>query len=138
MTNAIPTLSADEIRRLCGLSKGQWVQALSRLVEPEKVLEKHREFIAETRRALDWEFRNAQFVIADEPHISTVQAARALGVGEFHLSNLRDRDKLPGVKHGRRSVYTRQHMDEFLESTLSEKERHSPLASAFLRWLELQ
>lgn len=91
------------------------------------------EYVRHVRRELDREFRVPFAIIDGEPCISTIQVGRALGVGEFHLSNLRDRQALASHRVGRRTVYSRAAIEALIDKPLVPPSRHSPLSAAFLR-----
>lgn len=128
------TLSADDIRIGIGLSKTQW-DSLAGKRTPRQVATAWEKFKRNASRALDYEFASPSFYLEDVPYITTIQAARALGVGEFHLANLQDRDKLQGTKHGRRIIYSRENLDALLSPP--EDGRRGALAGSFIRWLTL-
>lgn len=133
------TYSRDELEQLhkdIGVSR----TVLSELLQnhtPEELRKSYADFTEYTKKAIAFEFKNPAFTIEGKPYLSAVQAARALGTGEFHLSNLRDRNKLSGRRHGRRVVYSRGDLHALLKPTKQDKHR-APLAVAFVRWLDLR
>lgn len=114
--------------------------------EQERILthiwQEFEAYVEHVKRAIDWEFRTPDRHLPvrgkQVPVLSTVQAARALGVGEFHLSNLRDRKKLPGTPFGRRSFYTKDALLKFLRQQTEQQQKHMSLAGAFVRWYQLR
>lgn len=134
-------VNPDRIRRRAGLSRGQWTDLVGSHPDDEtiyEVMRSHERFIQSIKAAIEYEMARPAVVIEGEPYISTIQAARALGVGEFHLANLRERNKLEATRYGRRSAFSRANLYKFLEGPEDPRERHSALATAFLRWWELQ
>lgn len=130
-------IEPESIRRRTGLSKTQWAELVRGQNEDQRAYEISRlfeRFLAHVHRALDNEFKNPEYEVDGVPCLSTIQAARALGIGEFHLANLRDRGKLKGRKFGRRAAFARVDLDAFLSIPQAPQERQSAMAQAFLRW----
>lgn len=140
----------EETRVKCGLTKSQLLGLLglsreSQLDENEPeyaeelthIADEYTRYIERSKKAIDWEFKQPAHVLEGKPVISTVQAARALGVGEFHLSNLRDRRKLIATPFGRRAFYTRDALLKFVREQQHTK-GHSSLSGAFVRWYQLE
>ena len=130
---ATSTLDAEAIRSRYNITRTQWSELVKDDSEGPKIARRYEKFLEHVRKAIDFEFESPAFVVDEVPYLSTIQAARALGVGEFHLSNLRDRQKLIGVRHGRRSIYSRENLLEFLNT----EPRHSAVTTAFVRWHQL-
>lgn len=98
----------------------------------------YNEYISLVRVRLEREFKRPETVIDGVPYLSTVQTARALGVGEFHLANIRERGRLHGEKLGRRAIYSRTELERFITEPMGDTSPYSALAYAFLRWLEAE
>lgn len=139
MTSAVAP--EEDVRIRCGLSRTQW----DALAHPEdndvafttkEIGDTYDLFLADLQAKVDRAFRQPAFTIKGVAHLSTVQAAQALGVGEFHLSTMRSRGKLRGEKFGRRTIYSRDDLDRFLTHSEVETERKSALALAFTRLME--
>lgn len=127
------TLSPEDVRLTIGLSKTEWTQ-LSEKYNTRQILSLWEKFKRITGRALDYEFAIPSYVLEGVPYVTAIQASRATGIGEFHLANLRDRDKLQGTRHGRRTIYTRQNLDDLFQP---KDGRKSSLSGPFLRWIAL-
>ena len=139
MATAAPQVDADELeelRREIGVSKTTLTELLEKH-SPEELRAAHAEFVEHTKAAIAYEFKTPAFNFGGHKYLSAIQAARALGTGEFHLSNLRDRGKLHGTPHGRRVVYSKLDLTSLLKPSKTDKHR-SPLAASFTRWLELR
>lgn len=94
------------------------------------------EFVREKRLALDREFRRPACTMNGQPYLSTMQVSLALGIGDFHVSNLRVREILRATSHGNKTVYDRHTVYALLDEQLPEGRRNSPLIHSFLRYLE--
>lgn len=130
------TTTADEATRLSiGISKTEWEDLRREGYTPRQILSLWEKFRKHAIRALDFEFSNPEFVLDETAYVTAVQVSRALGLGEFHLSNLRDRGKLEGRRHGRRTIYSRENVDSLLSSP--DDGRRSSLAGAFIRWIAI-
>jgi hypothetical protein len=68
--------------------------------------------------------------------VSTVQASRALGIGEFNITNLVRRGKLDAEDFGDRPGFRRAALDSLVDRPIMGAELNSPLAAGFLVWLE--
>jgi hypothetical protein len=132
---AIPEQELEELRRTLGVSKTV-LQEMLQHASPDSLREAHARFVEHTKAAIEREFKAPSFRIDGKSYVSAIQAARALGTGEFHLSNLRDRGKLNGTPHGRRVVYAKSDLLALLKQSKDSNYR-SPLASSFARWLEI-
>lgn len=130
------TSTTEDVRLYCGLSKAQY-ERLAAVCDPETLPELFDAFLADIRAKVEIEFTAPAHMLGKTPVLSTVQVARALGVGEFHLSNLRDRGKLNSSKFGRRAVYSKADLDAFLDQQKI-KERRSALAAAFVQYAATQ
>lgn len=128
----------EEIRSLCGLSRTQWdiLVGSDMSFTPTEIKKQYAAFMDGIRNRLEREFRRPAIVIDGVPYLSTVQAAEALDVGEYHLSTMRSRGKLEGTKHGRRTIYSQGQMQSFLMDVDQAQNRKSALALAFLRRME--
>lgn len=93
-------------------------------------------FVAEKRQAIDREFSRPTCTIHGEPFISTMQVSLALGIGDFHVSNLRVREILDVSYYGNRTVYGKPTLLKLISEPLPEGRRSSPLVHAFLRYLQ--
>lgn len=130
----------ESVRIKAGLSKAEWDRLVPDKKDSFAVAKIERDlkrFIAGVRKAVDYEFEHPDVEIDGQPYLSVAQASRALGIGEFHLCTLRSREKLLGEKYGRRTVYSRDVLAEFVDPP-NGTPRNSALASSFLRWLDLQ
>ena len=141
----------DVIRRKCGLSRPQMLSLLNlkqasqlRDVdvanrakdEADAIEASYTAYLAAVRRRLAAELDRPVVVLEGVPHLSTVQTARVLGVGEFHLANIRERGRIVGHKLGRRAVYSEQELRRFIQEPMGANSPYSALALAFLRWRE--
>lgn len=126
------TLTSDEIRATLGLPRTLWATLLDMDYKPAEIVDLMHEFQDEIRSELDREFRRPIVTIDGEPYLSTIQASRALSIGDFHLSNLRDRGKLVPHSYGRRVVYSRAALEDLF--VLDDSGRFV-LANAFMRWM---
>lgn len=143
MANTLVFIDPEKIRLRCGLSRNQWAKLLetgdagsdARAWEISKSFDR---FLDRCRLQVDYEFQNPEFVEDGQPYISTIQAARALSVGEFHLANLRDRGKLASVRVGRRAGFRRDDLLDFLDIDRRPDTRQTALGVAFFRWFELE
>lgn len=133
VTQAPPDL-AEELRAKIGMSKAKFDVLLKRY-SLEELDALYETFLEGVRRAIAWEFKAPALKIDGAPYASTIQAARALGVGEFHLANLRYRQKLNGHTHGRKTIYAKRDLEALLKP---QKDRRSPIAASFIRWLDLR
>lgn len=135
----IETVSDQEVeklRREVGVSRTSLSELLT-MYSPETIRTAYTEFSDQVKANIARELKRPDFTIDGKPYLSAIQAASALGVGEFHLSNLRDRNKLSGRQHGRRVVYSRADLVALLKPTRDDKHR-GPLAVSFTRWLALR
>lgn len=142
----------DAMRVRCGLARPDWYRLLGVAKEADAfnpngetapgvaaraqlICRKHRTFIRSLENAVAREFARPAFVIDDQPLLSTIQVARALGVGDFHISTLRDRGRVDATRAGRSWGFSRSAVAALITN---EKQLgyHSPLATAFLRWLD--
>lgn len=98
----------------------------------------YEDFVRYLERAIDYELRDPMITFENVPYITAMQVSRALGIGEFHVCNLRARGKLASEKFGRRSLYNRAHLMAFIHAPLAEGERHLGLANAFVRWMKIE
>lgn len=135
LTSRLPRLAAEEIRTKVGFSRAQW----SRLNESDYPLltlsQSYDLFLRHLLANIDLEFKHPAFVVDDVGYLTTVGVSHALGIGEFLIANLRNRGKLSSEqKVGRRAVYSRADLVEFV-TTASSQDRRSALATAFVRWL---
>lgn len=136
-------IDPEKIRLRCGLSRNQWAKLLetgdsgddARAWEISKSFDR---FLDRCRLQVEYEFQNPEFSENGQGFISTIQAARALSVGEFHLANLRDRGKLASVRVGRRAGFRKDDLLEFLDIDRRPSERQTALGVAFFRWFELE
>lgn len=96
----------------------------------------HSRFIAMLKRNVSAEFRHPAYMIDGVPHVITIQVARALGLGEFHIANMRARNKLHAGSYGRKAVFTKEDVIAFIDRPLTANERSSPLAGSFIRFVE--
>lgn len=126
-------MTASPEREAIGLPRTFWTTILEHYSVEEALL-KFEDFRDHTRAAIAHEFEHPAAVLDGTPYISTIQAAQALSIGEFHLANLRDRKKLEGTPYGRRSLYSQASLEALLEP--AENGRFI-LARAFMRWLGL-
>lgn len=126
----------DEIRSLCGLSRTQWDNLVSAGFTPAQVRTSYQAFVQAIQSRIAEEFKRPADSIDGVPHLSTVQAAEALGVGEYHLSTMRSRGKLIGTKFGRRTFYSREQLESFLTDPEQAQAKKSALALAFIRMME--
>lgn len=91
------------------------------------------------RRAIDREYENADYRLGDQAFLSATQVSRATGLGQFHVCNLNHRGKLPGSKAGRYIAYDREDVLAIVNRDWSDEEpKRSPLAAAFISWLEMK
>lgn len=143
-TNNTIFVDPENIRLRCGLSRNQWTRLLDAVDQPDEerawvIGQAFDRFLEQRRSAVDIEFREPEFHGDDgTPLLSTIQAARALGVGEFHLANLRDRGKLNSTRVGRRAGFAREDLRDFLNIDQKPETRQTALGIAFLRWFEVE
>lgn len=131
---------ATKAKELIGLTLAQWNKLRDSGYTTEAILAAHADWQKQVKRELAWEYKNPDY--RDEsgaPFLSAVQAARALGIGEFLVCNLNHRGKLPGTKVGRRIAYSRDDLLKMATRNYSRvPSKRSPLAKSFIRWLELR
>jgi len=151
VTLALPT--PERVRRLVGLARPQMLRALKTtdarvldipdaeqdpavLTKAAAIEAAYALYTGAIIAAIKTEAKNPAAKIDGKPYLSTRQAARALGVGEFHLANMRDRGKLPAQRAGRNYAFAVK--DLITIATKPEKAGgyHSPLAGAFLEYLD--
>lgn len=151
---APPLPTPERIRRLVGLARPQMLRALARPaklpVDPRvldlsdaeqapavltRALEMERfytAYAAAVIAAIRSEAKNAAITIDGKPFLTSRQAARALGVGEFHLANMRDRGKIPAQRAGRNYAFAAEDLIAIVKKPAKSGGYHSPLAGAFL------
>lgn len=137
----------DAIRRNVGVSRPMWLQLLNVesdaaanrdpeiLSRARDVQRSHRHFTRKMIRRIDEEFAKPAVVIDETPYISTAQVSAALGLGEFHVCALRDRGKLKAHRDNRRILYSREAIVELIESPVSPRQQHAPLAPKFVEYV---
>lgn len=132
----------EEIRLRIGVSRPTWAELLgtsdpdAALARAKELDRDHRTFKRRVVNALDIEFARPTLVLDDVKYITTRQATRALGLGEFHLSNLRDRQRVEYRRVGRRTLYSRSALDDLINMTIAPRAQHAPLSTAFVAFLE--
>lgn len=144
---------AELIRLRVGLARPQIERALGRTpdMSPDQFWTRpslpsdlarlescYKRFVAKIKLDVDREFADPVATSDDgQVCISTAQVARSLQIGEFNLSNLRDRGTLAWLPMGvGRTMYTRAAVYALIDNPFSGRARHSPLASVFLRFWE--
>lgn len=136
-------IDPEKIRLRCGLSRNQWARLIqsgddgddARAWEISKSFDR---FLDRCRVQVEYEFQSPELTENDQSFISTIQAARALSIGEFHLANLRDRGKLASVRVGRRAGFRKDDLIDFLDIDRRPDTRQTALGVAFFRWFELE
>src|SRR5436190_11785548 len=133
---------AEAARKRIGLSVGQFSQLVGdpsdRYYERklDDALEAYGRFKTATRIKHQVEMLHPFAIIDGRAYFSTDQVSRILQIGEFHVSNLRAREVLSSVRHGRKTVYKPADVLALLEEPLEHRKHSSPLALAFMRFVE--
>jgi hypothetical protein len=155
-TPAVEALPTPELlRRKMGLARTQMLRALRTadmrvLDTPDDqqdpivlsrcalIEREYGAYVAETMHEIWLEAEHPDYADSDAtPYLSSRQAARALGVGEFHLANMRDRGKLKAHHRvGRNYAFAVADLLTLVQDPASAGGYNSPLASAFLAYLE--
>lgn len=140
----------DSIRARCGLARTHWLKILG--VENERLMTwdgKVRPHVM--RRALNVqalyeqyktdvegrlvdETERAAYVLDDKPYLSSIQVARVLGCGDFHIVTLRQRGKINATLTKRYWAYAPDDVRALLDFDDS-KGYHSSIAGTFVRYL---
>lgn len=140
--------TADQIeiiRRTVGLSRPAWLRLLNAVSETDlrgeeklavarDILRSHGRFVRKISAAVGAEFAKEPTIVDGEAYITTAQVSRALGLGEFHVSALRDRGKLPALRHGRRTLFARDDVIDLIQRGVEPHTQHAPLAPRFAEY----
>lgn len=139
MTTQTPRrVNAEETRTKVGFSRSQWIRFLECGYPLQDLSNQYDAFVAYLLANIEREFLRPSFVHDGVPYLSATGVANALGIGEFLIANLRARGKLSsGLKLGRRNLFAKGDLIEFVKSQSSE-DRRSAMASAFVRWLRIR
>lgn len=127
---------SEATRSRLGLTNGQW-RTLQKEHEmsAEEIEKAYKSWIEWVKKDLDEALRNADYRIANKPHLSAIQLSEVLRIGEFHLCNIRQRGKLRGIPHGRRVAYSRSDVIDLLDRTYEKTRARNPLSKAFVRYV---
>lgn len=132
----------ENIRQAVGVSRPSWIQLLgassetalrgdAMLAAAKDVQRAHSRFIRKMIANVAAEFETP-IVVDDVEYITTAQVSRALGLGEFHVSALRDRGKLQAVRYGRRTLFSREAVMDLVTRGIEPRTQHAPLAPRFV------